>query len=56
MQDEACTIFKEIKGQGSQLDQMVIKMEQCLERPTIEKLIQEISEQEVLAKKQVEEA
>jgi hypothetical protein len=56
MQDEACTIFEEIEGQGSQLDQMVTKMEQRLERPTTEKLIQEISEQEVLVKKQVKEA
>jgi hypothetical protein len=56
VQDEACTIFEEIEGQGSQLDQVVLVVEQCLERPVIEQVIQEFVEQEALAKKQVEAA
>ena len=31
--DEACTVFEEIEGQGSQLDQVVATMELCLEGP-----------------------
>jgi hypothetical protein len=46
MQDEACKVFKEIEGQGSQLDQMVATVEQCLEGPVIEQMIQELTEQE----------
>jgi hypothetical protein len=30
VQDEACMIFEEIEGQGSQLDQVVVIVEQCL--------------------------
>jgi hypothetical protein len=30
VQDEACKVFKEIDGQGSQLDQVVEIVEQCL--------------------------
>jgi hypothetical protein len=43
VQDEACTIFEEIEGQGSQLDQVVMTVEQHLEGPVAEKLIQEFS-------------
>jgi hypothetical protein len=35
MQDEACKVFEEIKGQSSQLDQVVPSVEQCLEGPII---------------------
>jgi hypothetical protein len=50
VQDEACTVFKEIEGQGSQLDQVVATVEQCLEGPVTEKMIQELSEREAQAK------
>jgi hypothetical protein len=50
VQDEACTVFEEIEGQGSQLDQMVTIVEQCLEGPITEQLIHEFAEQEALAK------
>jgi hypothetical protein len=46
-------LFEEIKGQGSQLDQLVATMEQCLEGPISEKVIHEFDEQKALAKKQV---
>ena len=50
MQDEACKVFEEIEGQGSQLDQVVATVEQHLEGPVIEQTIQEIVEQEAHAK------
>jgi hypothetical protein len=50
MQDKACMIFEEIEGQGSQLDQVVTIVEQPLEGPVTEKLIQDFIEQEALAK------
>lgn len=39
MQDEACIVFEEIDGQGSQLDQVVASAEQLLEGHVIEKTI-----------------
>jgi hypothetical protein len=48
-------IFEEVEGQGSQLDQLVVTMEQCLEGPVTEKVIQEFSEKEDLGKKQIKE-
>jgi hypothetical protein len=56
VQDEACTLFEEIEGQGAQLEEVVTIVEQCLEGPVIEKVIQEFVEQEALAKQQVEVA
>jgi hypothetical protein len=56
VQDEACKVFEEIEGQGSQLDQVVATVEQCLEGPVTEKMIQELAEQEAQAKQQVEAA
>jgi hypothetical protein len=56
VQDEACMLFEEIEGQGSQLDQLVATVEQRLEGPVTEQVIQEFTEQEALAKQQVEAA
>ena len=56
MQDEACTVFEEIEGQGSQLDQVVATVEQRLENPVTKKTIQKLVEQEAQAKQQVEAA
>jgi hypothetical protein len=56
VQDESCKVFKDIDGQGSQLDQVVATVEQCLEGPVTEKTIQELAEQEAQAKQQVEAA
>ena len=33
VQDEACTLFEEIEGQGSQLEQVVAIVEKHLEGP-----------------------
>jgi hypothetical protein len=56
VQDEACKVFEEIDGQGSQLDQVVAIVEQCLEGLVIEKMIQELAEKETQAKQQVKAA
>jgi hypothetical protein len=39
VQDEAYKVFKEIDGQGLQLDQVVASVEQCLEGPITEQMI-----------------
>jgi hypothetical protein len=56
MQDKACKVFEEIDGQGSQLDQMVASVEQCLEGSITEQMIQELAKQEAQVKQQVEAA
>jgi rRNA processing protein Krr1/Pno1 len=56
MQDAACILFEEIEGRGAELKQVVTIVEQCLEGPVTEKVIQYFTEQEALAKQQVEEA
>jgi hypothetical protein len=56
VQDEAYQLFKEIEGQGEELEQVVIATEQRLEGPLNEAVIQEFAEQEALAQKQVKEA
>jgi hypothetical protein len=42
--DEAYTLFEEIEGRGAQLEQVLTMVEQCLEGPVIEKVIQEFIE------------
>jgi hypothetical protein len=49
-------MLEEIDGQGSQLDQVVVSIEQHLEGPVIEKTIQELVEKEAQAKQQVKAA
>jgi hypothetical protein len=44
------------RQQGSQLDQLVVIVEQCPEGPVTEQVIQDFVEKEALAKKQVEVA
>jgi hypothetical protein len=39
MQDEACKVFEEIDDQGSQLDQVVSTVEQCMEGPVTEQTV-----------------
>jgi hypothetical protein len=51
VQDESYTLFKEIEGEGAQLEQVVSMVEQRLEGPMTNKFIQEFVEQEALAKK-----
>jgi hypothetical protein len=56
VQDEVCTLFEDIEGQGLQLDQMVTIVEHRLEGPVSEQVIQEFSEQEALVKQQAKVA
>jgi ABC-type Zn2+ transport system substrate-binding protein/surface adhesin len=56
VQDEACKVFEDIYGYDSQLYRVVATIEQCMEGPVTEKMIQELAEQEAQVKKQVEEA
>jgi hypothetical protein len=56
VQDEAYKVFKEIEGQGSQLDQVVAILEQRLEGPVTTQTIQELTEHEAQVKQQVEAA
>jgi hypothetical protein len=39
VQDEACTLFEEIEGQGAHLEQVVTIVEQHLAGPMTEKFI-----------------
>jgi hypothetical protein len=48
-------VFEDIDSQGSQLDQVVAAVEQCLEGPITEQTVQELAEQEAQARLQVEE-
>jgi hypothetical protein len=49
IQDEACQLFTEIEGRGTELEQVITATEQCLEGPVNEAIIQEFVEQEVEA-------
>jgi hypothetical protein len=50
VQDEDCKVFEETDGQGSQLDQVVVAVEQYLEGPIMEQKVQELAEQEAQAR------
>jgi hypothetical protein len=55
IQDEACQLFTEIEGREVELKQVVTTVEQFLEGPVNEVVIQEFTEQEVMAQQKVEE-
>jgi hypothetical protein len=44
VKEEAYVVFEEIEGQGSQLDQVIATVEQCLKGPVTLKMIQEFIE------------
>jgi hypothetical protein len=56
VQDKYYTLFEDIEGQDSKLDQVVETAEQCLEGPVAKKVIQEFTEKQSLEKQQVKEA
>jgi hypothetical protein len=56
IQEKACQLFTEVESQGTELEQVVITAEQCLEGPINDAVIQEFTEQEVVALQQVEVA
>jgi hypothetical protein len=49
-------MFTEIEGRGVGLEQVVTAVEQCLNGPINEAVIQEFTEQEVVAQQQIKEA
>jgi hypothetical protein len=53
VQDKACLLFTKVESQGVELEQVVITVEQCLEEPLNDAVIQEFTKQEAIAKKQV---
>jgi hypothetical protein len=55
LQDKACQLFLEIDNQGTELQQVMITVEQCLKGPVNNALIQEFAKKEEIAKQQVEE-
>jgi hypothetical protein len=56
VQDEACQLLAKIEGRGAKLEQVITTVEQHLEGPVNEVVIQEFVEQEVMAQQQVEAA
>jgi hypothetical protein len=56
VQDKACQLFTEVESQGVELEQVVITTKKCLEGPVNDAMIQEFTEQEVVAQQQVEVA
>jgi hypothetical protein len=56
IQEKACQLFTELESQGAELEQVVITAEQCLEGPLNDTVIQEFTEQEVVALQQVKAA
>jgi hypothetical protein len=46
VEDEFFKVFEEIDGQVSQLDQVVAVVKQHVEGPVIERIVQELTEQE----------
>ena len=49
VQDEACQLFEKIEGRGTKLEQVVTTIEQHLEGPVNEVVIQEFTKKEALA-------
>jgi hypothetical protein len=55
-QEVAYLLFEEIEGQGTLLEQVVATVEQQLEGPISEVVVQEFAKQEAVAQRQVEAA
>ena len=49
-------MFEEIEAQGTLLEQVVVTFEQQLAGPIIEEVVQEFTEQDAVAQRQVEVA
>ena len=49
LQEKACQMFTEVETQATELEQVVITAEQCLEGLVNDAVIQEFTEQEVVA-------
>jgi hypothetical protein len=49
VQYKACHLFTEVESRGEEMEQVVNTTEQCLEGPVNDTVIQEFTEQEVVA-------
>jgi hypothetical protein len=49
IQEKACQLFVELENQEVELEQVVITVEQCLEGLLNDTVIQELTEQEIVA-------
>jgi hypothetical protein len=56
VKDKAYQLFTEVEDQGEELEQVVTTIEQRLEGPINDEIIQEFAEQEVVAQQQDEVA
>jgi hypothetical protein len=56
VQDKAYQLFTEVKGRGAELEQVVTVVEQCVEIPVNDIVIQEFVEQEAKSQHQVKES
>ena len=56
IQGKAYQLFTEVEGQGAELEKVVTIVEQRLEGPINDAVIQEFIDQEAVAQQQVEEA
>jgi hypothetical protein len=56
VQDKACQLFTKVKSRGSELEQLVTTSEQHLERPVNGTVIQQFTEEEVVAQQKVKAA
>jgi hypothetical protein len=56
VQDKACQLFTKVESRGAELEQVVIIVEQCLEGPINDVVIQEFTNKEVITQQQVKEA
>jgi hypothetical protein len=56
VQEKACQLFTEVENQGVELEQVLSVVEQSLEGPVNDALIQKFTEKEVIALQQVEAA
>jgi len=50
MKDKACLLLTEVESQGEELEHVIFTIEQCLEGPVNDPVIQEFTEQETIAK------
>jgi ElaB/YqjD/DUF883 family membrane-anchored ribosome-binding protein len=56
VQYKSYQLFTKVEGRGEELEQVVTTVEQCLEGPVNDAVIQEFTEQEAKAQQQVKES
>jgi hypothetical protein len=56
VQDKACILFTYVESQGEELERVIITVEQHLEGPVNDTIIQDFTEKEATTKRQVKVA